>query len=77
MYGRTSKMAITQEERPMGPYHFRLSLVSLAPTYGQNISLKAVNYFECFLRESLNLKSFVKRLARQITLAVVSLKFFG
>jgi hypothetical protein len=48
MYGRTSKMAITQEERPMGPYHFRLSLVSLAPTYGQNISLKALNHFEQF-----------------------------
>ncbi len=43
-------MTVTREERPMGPYPFRLFLVLSDPAYGQNISSRALNHFEYLLR---------------------------
>jgi hypothetical protein len=54
---KSTKVIITRKGRPMGTYAFRLFLVSSDPTYGQNISSKALNHFGRFPRE---LKIFVE-----------------
>ena len=46
-----SKMTITLQRRPMGPYPFGCFLVSPGPTYGRNIKSKAVNHFGRFPRK--------------------------
>ncbi len=49
---KPSKMVITPEGRPMGPYPFGLFLVSPGATYGQNITSKAFNHFGYFPRKT-------------------------
>ena len=44
-------MVITQEARHMGPYPFRIFLVSSDSTYAQNLNLKALNHLGRFSRK--------------------------
>jgi hypothetical protein len=39
---KSSKMVIALEGKPISAYHFRPFLLSLGPTYGQDITLKAI-----------------------------------
>jgi len=40
---QSSKMVIALEGKPMSAYPFRLFLLSLGPTYGQDITSKAIS----------------------------------
>ncbi len=40
---KSSKMVIALEGKPISAYPFRLFLVSLGPTYGQDITSKAIS----------------------------------
>ncbi len=61
-------MTVTQEERPMGPHPFGLFLVLSDPTYGQNISSKAVNHFGYLPRQ-------IKRISLLLYLRLIKFKY--
>jgi hypothetical protein len=49
---KSSKTVIALEGKPISAYHFRLFLLSLGPTYGQDITSKAISKLVTLPRET-------------------------
>jgi hypothetical protein len=52
---KSSKTVIDLEGKPISPYPFRLFLLSLDPTYGQDITSKAIYKLVTLPRQSIQL----------------------
>ncbi len=51
---KSSKTVIALEGKPISPYPFRLFLLSLGPTYGQDITSKAISKLVTLPRKFMN-----------------------